>query len=109
MHQTWAQQGREVAPAPASMRRKLEAIVAERTGIDALAVDEEAGLDVLQRVDAGAWIDTDEGKRLKLAWQSCATGDYLLLDQRGRKEIGRASCREREDDTVGWKIRKHTT
>lgn len=85
MQQTMAQQGREVAPAPASMRRKLEAIVAERTGIDALAVDEEAGLDVLQRVDAGAWIDTDEGERLKLAWQSCATGDYLLLDQRGRK------------------------
>src|SRR5690625_5504996 len=67
MQQTMAQQGREVAPAPASMRRKLEAIVAERTGIDALAVDEEAGLDVLQRVDAGAWIDTDEGERLKLA------------------------------------------
>lgn len=86
--QAMAQQGREITPAPASMRRKLETMVATRAGIDTdaddtLTAEELAKFDILKQVELGAWLDTDDGQRLKIAWQSPGTQHYLLFDQKG--------------------------
>ena len=114
MQQTMVQQGQDIAPAPASMRRKLETMVAEWAGFDthvdadtdgalmpAALTEQLETLDALQCIELGAWLDAADGQRLKIAWLSPEAQHYVMLDQKGYRVTDAAAMQLARDLTAG--------
>jgi len=88
--QKMALQSKQVEPAPAPMRDKLESMAAEKAGQsnaeeDQPNEDEARMVENLKMIEFGTWFEFEGGKRLKVAWYNSKTLHYMLVDQMGKK------------------------
>lgn len=88
--QKMALQSKQVEPAPAPMRDKLEAMAAEKAGHavapeDQPTPEELRMVEHLKMIEFGTWFEFEGGKRLKVAWYNSKTLYYMLVDQMGKK------------------------
>jgi len=88
--QRMALQSKQVEPAPAPMRDKLESMAAEKAGQsnaeeDQPNDDEARMVENLKMIEFGTWFEFEGGKRLKVAWYNSKTLHYMLVDQMGKK------------------------
>lgn len=88
--QKLALQSRKAEPAPEPMRTKLETMAAEKAGKviaddSAISSAEATLIEKLKLIEFGTWLESDGGKRMKVAWYNPKTMHYMLVDQQGRK------------------------
>lgn len=89
--QKMALQCRKAEPASESMRIKLETMAAEKAGstnysVLAKTAKELEVLEKLKIIEAGAWFEFSNGKRVKLIWINPKTNHYMLVNQHGKRE-----------------------
>ncbi len=84
--------GQQVAPAPASMRQKLEFLAAKKAwrrpeDSEHPGPEEAQALAEISQLGTGSWIELSTGKRMKVAFFNEKTQHYILVDQNGKSVV----------------------
>src|SRR5690606_32065394 len=107
--QKLALQSRKIEPAPQPMRARLETMAAEEAGDvrdkdRAVSKDEAHLIEKLKLIEFGTWLESDSGKRLKVAWYNHKTMHYMLVDQQGRK-VAMTSALQMAREMIAGKLK----